>query len=67
VRHRFAGKSRAEEIELLALNEGDIRVAEMITEDLPKSALAGKFHEAIKHARERFDGDAKIKLIAQDP
>lgn len=49
-----AGKRRSEEIELLGLNESDIRVAEIITDELPKDVLANKFHEAIRNARERL-------------
>jgi len=49
-----AGKARTEQIELLALNEGDIRVAEFVTEELPKAILSSKFHEAIQHARHRL-------------
>lgn len=60
-----AGKSRAEQIELLALNEGDIRVAEFITEELPKAVLARKFHEAIQHARHRLACLSEPKQIEQ--
>lgn len=47
-----AGQAKSEQIELLGLNETDIRVAEIVTEELPKSVLAKKFHDAIRHARE---------------
>jgi predicted nuclease of restriction endonuclease-like (RecB) superfamily len=59
-----AGKSRQEQIELLGLDASDIRVAEFITEELPKEALAKKFHEAIRHARERFAnrGEQALRL-----
>jgi predicted nuclease of restriction endonuclease-like (RecB) superfamily len=61
-----AGKSRTEEIELLALDESDIRVAEFITDELPKSVLASKLHEAIKHARQKLtDRAANLKNIDQ--
>lgn len=62
-----AGKPRFEEMELLGLDEGDIRVAEIITEELPKSVLSSKFHEAIKHARERLAARSSPKAISQDP
>ena len=62
-----AGKRRLEEIELLGLNESDIRVAEIITDELPKSVLSTKFHEAIKHARERLATCIDPKKINQYP
>ena len=58
-----AGKSRTREIELLGLHESDIRVAEFITEELPKEVLAKRFHEAIKHAREKFSMRENPKRI----
>lgn len=61
-----AGKSKPEQIELLALDESDIRVAEFITDELPKSVLASKLHEAIKHARQKLAGQAaNLKEIEQ--
>ncbi len=48
------GKSKTEQIELLGLDTSDIRVAEFITEELPKEVLSKQFHEAIKRARERL-------------
>lgn len=48
-----AGKS-TEQIELLSLDRSDIRVAEYITDEIPKSLLADKLNDAIKHARERL-------------
>lgn len=48
-----AGKSD-ERIELLELGKSGIRVAEYITELLPKNILEKKFHEAIKSARLRL-------------
>lgn len=49
-----AGPTKSEQIELLGQNDADIRVAEVVTKELPKSMLCQKFHEAIKHARERI-------------
>ncbi|OGT06283.1 MAG: cytoplasmic protein [Gammaproteobacteria bacterium GWE2_37_16] len=49
-----AGKSN-ERIELLELGKSGIRVAEYITELLPKEALEKKFHESITRARLLFD------------
>lgn len=57
---KCAGKSRPEEIELLALDESDIRVAQFITEELPKSIFASKLHEAIKHARQKLADQVPI-------
>ncbi len=56
-----AGQAKSEQIELLGLNDTDIRVAEIVTEELPKSVLVQKFHEAIRHARERISSDAGPK------
>lgn len=63
----YAGKSKAKEIELLGLNESDIRVAEFITEELPKEVLANKFHDAIRRAREQLVTRTDPKQISQDP
>lgn len=54
-----AGKSD-ERIELLELDKSGIRVAEYITELLPKEMLEKKFHEAIQRARSYFKN--KIEL-----
>jgi predicted nuclease of restriction endonuclease-like (RecB) superfamily len=62
-----AGKSKANLIELLGLDTSDIRVAEFITDELPKEVLANKFYEAIRHARERFADNPEPKQIRQDP
>jgi len=53
-----AGKSD-EQIELLELSKSGIRVAEYMTELMPKSLLEKKFHEAIKLARMRLDYKGK--------
>ena len=62
-----AGQSKTEQVELMALDESDIRVAQFITEELPKDVLAKKLQEAIRHARERSaeHGTAQ-KLIEQN-
>ena len=63
-----AGKSRAKQIELLGLDKSDIRVAEFITDELPKEVLANRFHEAIKHARERLAAQVEPRQITlNDP
>ncbi len=49
-----AGKSH-ERIELLELGRAGIRVAEYMTELLPKDILKKKFHESIRRARLRFE------------
>jgi predicted nuclease of restriction endonuclease-like (RecB) superfamily len=61
-----AGRRRFEEIELLGLTESDIRVAEIITDELPKSVLSTRFHEAIKHAKERLMSRDEVKMIEQE-
>ncbi len=62
-----AGKSKPEQVELMALDESDIRVAQFITEELPKDVLAKKLHEAIRHARERIaERGTSSKLIEQN-
>ncbi len=49
-----AGK-RQETIELLGLNEGDIRVSTYWTKILPKEELKRKLHEAVRLARTRLE------------
>jgi len=49
-----AGKKH-ETIELLDLEKSGIKVAAYFTKALPKKILEQKLHEAIKHARARFD------------
>lgn len=49
-----AGKKH-ETVELLELEKSGIRVAEYLTELLPKKVLENKFHNAIEHARKRFE------------
>jgi predicted nuclease of restriction endonuclease-like (RecB) superfamily len=61
-----AGKSKQQQIELLGLDKSDIRVAEFITDELPKEVLANKFHEAIRHARERLATNPEPKQIQPD-
>lgn len=48
-----AGKKQ-ETVELLALEESGIRVAEYLTELPPRAVLEQRLHRAIEHARERF-------------
>jgi predicted nuclease of restriction endonuclease-like (RecB) superfamily len=55
-----AGKSD-ERIELLELSKSGIRVAEYMTELLPKKILEKKFHEAILSARLRLENRVKEK------
>ena len=52
-----AGKSD-EQIELLELGKSGIRLAEYLTELLPREALKKKFHEAIQRARLRLANKA---------
>jgi len=44
-----------EHIELLQLNQGNIRVAEYITKAIPKEELMAKLHSAIELARKKLD------------
>ena len=61
-----AGKS-TEQIELLSLDAGGIRVAEYVTEMLPKPILAAKLHDAIQHAREHLaSSDEPQKIGTND-
>lgn len=53
-----AGKSN-ERIELLEMGKSGIRVAEYITELIPKKLLEKKLHEAIQHARLRLKNEGK--------
>lgn len=53
-----AGKSD-EQIELLELGKSGIRVAEYLTELLPKEVLQKKFHEAIQRARLQLENRGK--------
>lgn len=61
-----SGKSRQQQIELLGLRESDIRVAEFVTEELPKDVLAKRFHQAIQHARERLATRFEPQQIGED-
>lgn len=49
-----SGKNE-EHIELLQLNQGNIRVAEYITKTIPKDKLLAKLHSSIELARKRLD------------
>jgi len=49
----LCSQKQKEQIELLELNEGQIRVAEYLTQLPPKHLLAEKLHRAIEIAREK--------------
>jgi hypothetical protein len=49
----LCSQKQREQIELLELEEGQIRVAEYLTELPPKQLLAEKLHRAIEIAREK--------------
>jgi predicted nuclease of restriction endonuclease-like (RecB) superfamily len=53
-----------QQIELLELDTGDIRVAQYFTEKLPPALLEKKLHEAVRHARERL---APPETDAEEP
>lgn len=57
-----AGKKQ-ETVELLALEESGIRVAEYLTALPPRAVLAERLHHAIEHARARF----QHRLSGDDP
>lgn len=61
-----SGRTKLEQIELLGLDNNDIRIAEFITEELPKDVLTRKFHAAIKHARERLARHKKPERVQPD-
>ena len=46
-----AGEKNREQIELLQLDRGEIRVAEYLVELPPREMLEAKLHEAIRLAR----------------
>jgi len=60
-----AGKSRQQQIELLGLDASDIRVAQFITEELPREVLANRFHAAIRHAREKLASAEELILLTK--
>ena len=47
----LCGEKKREQIELLQLDQGEIRVAEYLVELPPKGLLEAKLHEAIRLAR----------------
>jgi len=54
-------RQNQEHIELLQLNKGNIRMAEYITETVPKKELMIKLHNSIEVARKRLDYEADDK------
>lgn len=50
----LCAEKSSEHIELLELGQGDIRVAEYLTSQLPKAILQEKLHQAIEQARNRL-------------
>lgn len=51
----LCSQKQQEQIELLELNKGQIRVAEYLTQLPSKEALAKKLHQAIQIARKQGD------------
>jgi len=49
----LCGEKNREQIELLQLDRGEIRVAEYLVELLPREVLVAKLHEAIRLARDQ--------------
>ncbi|VVB69195.1 Uncharacterised protein [uncultured archaeon] len=52
----LCGEKNREQIELLQLDRGEIRVAEYLVELPPKEMLEAKLHEAIRLARGQVEG-----------
>jgi hypothetical protein len=52
-----------EQIELLQLNEGEIRVAEYLTAQPEKKLLASKLHEAVAQCHLLFPSRFKVPLF----
>jgi predicted nuclease of restriction endonuclease-like (RecB) superfamily len=55
-----------EQIELLQLDQGEIRVAEYLTELPPQPVLEAKLHEAVRLARERMSIEPKNSTSADN-
>ena len=53
----LCAEGNKEQIELLQLDKGNIKVAEFITKVLPKKVLAEKLHKAIEIAKNRITGN----------
>ena len=53
----LCGEKNREQIELLQLDRGEIRVAEYLVELPPREMLEAKLHEAIRLARGRAKRD----------
>lgn len=54
-----AGKNE-ETVRLLALHQGNVRVASYIAEAVPEKQLAKKLHAAVRHARARLAAPHRI-------
>ncbi len=55
----FCSGKNNEHIELLQLNQGNIRVAEYITRTMPKDELMAKLHSSIELARQKISYEAE--------
>ena len=55
----FCSGKNNEHIELLQLNQGNIRVAEYITKTVPKDELMAKLHSSIELARQKISYEAE--------
>lgn len=60
-----AGKSE-EHVELLQMEKSGIRVAEYVTEILPRHLLEAKFHAAVKAARQRVETSTEAETATGD-
>jgi len=54
----LCSEKNEEQVELLQLNEGEIRVAEYLTALPERSVLESKLHDAVIRARSRIDARA---------
>jgi hypothetical protein len=55
----LCSEKNEEQVELLQLNEGEIRVAEYLTALPERSVLESKLHDAVIRARSRIDARAE--------
>jgi predicted nuclease of restriction endonuclease-like (RecB) superfamily len=62
----LCSEAEADEIELMSLDQGDIRVARYITETLPPSVLEKKLREIVGRSRERMARRVRVSETLKD-
>ena len=62
----LCSEKNEEQVELLQLNEGEIRVAEYLTALPERSVLESKLHDAVIRARHRLDARAEKDNTGSD-